>query len=53
VERFNLRKLNELDVNKNCHSKISNRFAVLEDLNYWQGHKEALGIHYRTYQNLN
>jgi len=33
VERFNLRKLNELEVNKYYESKISNRFAPLENLN--------------------
>jgi len=38
VEIFNLRKLNELEVNENYHIKISNKFAVLEYLNYWQGH---------------
>jgi hypothetical protein len=32
VERFNLRKLNELEVRKQCQIKISNRFAALENL---------------------
>jgi len=32
VERFNLRKLNELRVRKQCHIKISNRYAALEKL---------------------
>jgi hypothetical protein len=41
MERFNLRKLNELEVNKNYHIKISNRFAVLEYLNYWQWQNRA------------
>jgi hypothetical protein len=33
VERFNLRKLSELEVTKECHIKISNRLADLEELN--------------------
>jgi hypothetical protein len=33
VERFNLRKLNELEVRKKYEIKISNRFAALEKLN--------------------
>jgi hypothetical protein len=33
VERFNLRKLSELEVRKHRQIKISNRFAALEDLN--------------------
>jgi len=33
VERFNLRKLNELEVKKEYHIKISNSSAVLENLN--------------------
>jgi len=32
VERFNLRKLNELEVRKQYHIMISNRFATLENL---------------------
>ena len=32
VERFNLRKLNELEVRKQYRFKISNRFAALENL---------------------
>ena len=31
--RFNLRKLNELEVRKQCRIKISDRFAALENLN--------------------
>jgi len=31
-ERFNLRKLNDLEVRKEYQIKISNRFAVLENL---------------------
>jgi hypothetical protein len=37
VERFNLRKLNELDVNKQYQIKISNRFTALENLNDGEG----------------
>ena len=32
-ERFNLRKLNELEVTKQCHIEITKRFAALENLN--------------------
>ena len=33
MERFNLRKLSELEVGKKYQIKISNRFATLENLN--------------------
>jgi hypothetical protein len=33
LERFNLRKLNELEVRKQYQIKISNRFAALENYN--------------------
>jgi hypothetical protein len=33
VERFNVRKLSELEVKKQYQIKISNRFAALENLN--------------------
>jgi len=33
VERFNLRKLTDLEVTKNYQLKISNRFAAMENLN--------------------
>jgi hypothetical protein len=33
VERFNLRKLRELEVRRQYQIKISNRFAALENLN--------------------
>ena len=33
VERFNLRKLSELEVRKQLLIKISNKFAALENLN--------------------
>jgi hypothetical protein len=33
VERFNLKKLNELEVRKQYQIQISNRFAALENLN--------------------
>jgi len=32
VKRFNLKKLSELEVRKQCQIKISNRFAALENL---------------------
>ena len=32
-ERFNLRKLNELEVRKQCQIEIENRLAALENLN--------------------
>jgi DNA-binding transcriptional regulator GbsR (MarR family) len=32
MERFNLRKLNELEVRKHYQIKISNKFAALENL---------------------
>jgi len=32
-ERFNLRKLNELEVRKQYQIEITNRFAALENLN--------------------
>ena len=31
MERFNLRKLNEMEVRKQCQIKISNRFATLKN----------------------
>jgi hypothetical protein len=33
-ERFNLRKLNELEVRKKYQIEISNRFAELENVSY-------------------
>jgi hypothetical protein len=33
VDKLNLRKLNELEVRKQCQIKISNGFAALEKLN--------------------
>jgi len=32
VERFNLRKLNEMEVRKQYQTEISNRFAAVENL---------------------
>jgi len=50
-ERFNLKKLSELEVWKLYHIKISNRFAALENLNdskdinrAWQNIKENIQI---------
>ena len=49
MERFNLRKLSELEVRKKYQIKISNRFASLENLNYskdinrdWENIKENI-----------
>ena len=39
VERFNVRKLNELEVRKQYQIKILNRFVVVENLN------DSDGIH--------
>ena len=59
-ERFNLRKLNELEVRKQCQINISNRFAALENLSdseninrVWKNFKDiiktsakdSLGLH--------
>ena len=48
-ERFNLRKLNELEVTKKYHIEITNRFAALEILNVgddanraWENVKENI-----------
>jgi hypothetical protein len=32
VERFSLKKLNEVEGNEQCHAGISNRFTALENL---------------------
>jgi hypothetical protein len=45
VDRFNLGKLNELEVRKQYQSKISNRFAALENLNETEDIKWGLGEH--------
>jgi hypothetical protein len=39
---FNLRKLNELRVRKQCQIKISNRYATLEKLNDSKDIKENI-----------
>jgi hypothetical protein len=51
VERFNLKKLSELEVRKQYQIKISNRFAALENLNVsedinmaWENIKESIKI---------
>jgi hypothetical protein len=44
VDRFNLRKLRELEVKKQYQIKISNRFAALEKLNDRGDIHRALGI---------
>jgi hypothetical protein len=51
MERFNLKKLSELEVRKQYLIKISNRFAALENLNVsedinraWENIKECIKI---------
>jgi len=51
MERFHLRKLNETEVIKHYHIKISNRFAALENLSdsedinrAWENIKENIKI---------
>jgi hypothetical protein len=51
AERFNLKKLSELEVRKQYHLKISNKFAALENLNVsedinrvWENIKETIKI---------
>ena len=41
VERFNLRKLNKLEVSKQYQTEISNRFAALENINDSEGMNRA------------
>ena len=57
-EKFNLKKLNELEVRKQYQMKISNRFADLvnlsdsEDINrVWENIKESV-INHRFMQNV-
>jgi hypothetical protein len=49
VERFNFRKLNELEVRKQYQIKVSNRFLASENLSYsmeinraWENIKEHI-----------
>jgi len=43
VERFNLKKLNELEVTKQYQIELSNRFTALENLNKaWENIKENI-----------
>ena len=49
MERFNVRKLNELEVKKQYQSEITNRFAASENLNeseeisrVWENIKENI-----------
>ena len=51
VERFNLRKLSELQVRKQYQIKVSNRFSALCILNKPE-HKQSLGKQEREYQNI-
>jgi len=45
VERFNLKKLNELEVRKQYQMKVSKRFAASQNLNYSKDIKQGLGTH--------
>jgi hypothetical protein len=49
VERFNLRKLNELQVRKQYQIVIANRFATLENLN---GKEEIKGDWENSKENI-
>jgi len=42
-ERFNLRKLYELEVRKKCVTEISNRFAALENVSYGKDKNRVWG----------
>ena len=43
MERFNLKKLNELEVTKQYQIELSNRFTALENLNKaWENIKENI-----------
>jgi len=44
VERFNLKKLNELEVRKQYQIKISKRFAASKNLNYSKGKKQGFRL---------
>jgi hypothetical protein len=52
VDRFNLRKLRELDVRKQYQIKIPNRFAALENLHVSKDINRAWKKHQRDYHNL-
>jgi len=43
VQRFNLKKLNELEVRKQYQMKISKRFAASRNVNYSKDIKHGLG----------
>jgi hypothetical protein len=57
AERFNLKKLSELEVRKQYQLKISNRFAAVENLNVsedinraWENIKENIKSQLKTVQ---
>jgi uncharacterized glyoxalase superfamily protein PhnB len=57
AERFNLKKLSELEVRKQYQLKIANRFAALENLNVsedinraWENIKENIKISARLHE---
>jgi uncharacterized protein YfaS (alpha-2-macroglobulin family) len=45
LERFNLKKLNELEVTKLYQIKISKRFTASQNLSYSKDIKKALGTY--------
>jgi hypothetical protein len=45
VERFNLRKLSELEVRKQYQTEITNRFGALENLTVIKESKQGLRKH--------
>jgi hypothetical protein len=60
VERFNLRKLTELEVRKQYQIKVSNSFAALENLNdnkdinrAWENTEENIKTSAKESLNLN
>ena len=51
-ERFNLRKLSELEDRREHQIKMSKRFKVFENLSDSRGHKYGFGKYLIVYQNL-
>jgi hypothetical protein len=51
-ERFNLKKLNELEVRKQYQTEITNRFAALENLSGDEDINRAWKSIKRAYQNF-
>jgi hypothetical protein len=60
LERFNLKKLNEVEGKEKYHVEVSNRFAALEDLNAeveinttWETIRENIKISARVWVVMN